>query len=379
MQTPFYDPSLSYEENSEQGPFGAFADGKDLRINDQPKVNFLGFKINTPFGIPSGPLVNAKFCQAAFKKGFDVIHYKTRRSTKFPTNEWPNVLFVDVEGDLTLQRAKKPLIGSSKIDKDPTQISITNSFGNPSPDAQEWMEDMKKAVEAEGIGQLLIASVVGTIKEGFSEEDYYDDFAKTAEFAKQTGVKVIELNLSCPNVANEGILCYSADAVESICKKTRAKIGDTKLLIKVGYFSKGQQGLLVDIVKRVLPIIDGISAINTIPAPVVNEKGGQALPGSSARLVAGICGASIKWAGLDMVKRLKQLRERWGENFAIIGVGGVMSVEDYMEYRKVEADAVQSATGAMWNPYLAQEIKKMEKEKETLIEKLAEKETYLVG
>lgn len=46
-----------------------------------------------------------------------------------------------------------------------------------------------------------------------------------------------------------------------------------------------------------------------------------------------------------------------GKDFAIIGVGGVMTPEDYLEYKNAGADIVQSATGAMWNPYLAQEIK----------------------
>ncbi len=36
-----------------------------------------------------------------------------------------------------------------------------------------------------------------------------------------------------------------------------------------------------------------------------------------------------------------------------------MIPEDYFEYRSVGADAVMSATGAMWNPYLAQEIKNL--------------------
>ncbi len=43
MQTPYYDPQKSYEENYEQGPFGAFADGIDLRTSGEPKYNFLGF------------------------------------------------------------------------------------------------------------------------------------------------------------------------------------------------------------------------------------------------------------------------------------------------------------------------------------------------
>ncbi len=357
LQTPLYDPNKTYDENYNLGPFGAFADGQDLRTDEEPKYDFLGFKISTPFGIPSGPLVNANFCKAVFEKGFDVIHYKTRRSVAFPANPWPNVLFVDIEGDLTLEKAKKPLVGSISTSKDPKQFSITNSFGNPSPEPPSiWQEDMKKAVASEGKGQLLIGSVVGTIQKGFSEEDYHNDFAKAAQMAMMTGVKVIEVNLSCPNVSSEGVLCYSKEAVEEVCRKTKEVIGNIPLLVKFGYFSKEQQELLEEIIKSILPFISGVSLINTIPAPVVDKNGNQALPGKG-RLMAGVCGASIKWAGVDMVKRLKQIKEKMGKGFAIIGVGGVMTPEDYLEYRSAGADVVQSATGAMWNPLLAQQIK----------------------
>ena len=40
--------------------------------------------------------------------------------------------------------------------------------------------------------------------------------------------------------------------------------------------------------------------------------------------------------------------------------GGVTKTEDYFEYLRAGADSVMSATGAMWNPYLAQEIKESE-------------------
>ena len=361
LKTPFYDPNLSYEDNYDEGPFGSFADGKDLRKNQEPTYDFLGFKINTPFGIPAGPLLNSKFCKGAFEKGFDVIHYKTRRTADFPCNPFPNVLFVKTDGDLTLEKSKNPLKGSLNAPENLSEVSITNSFGNPSPDASVWQEDMKKALEAEGKGQILVGSIVGTIKEGFSPEDYYDDFALGAKLIKESGVKVIELNLSCPNVASEGVLCYSPDAVESICKKARVAVGPkAKLLIKLGYFSKDQQNLLENIVERVDPFVDGISVINTIPAPVVDEKGHQALPGEG-RLKAGICGASIKWAGLDMVKRLNEIRKKGGYDFVIVGVGGVMTPDDYLEYREAGADLVQSATGAMWNPELAQDVKALGK------------------
>ena len=59
-----------------------------------------------------------------------------------------------------------------------------------------------------------------------------------------------------------------------------------------------------------------------------------------------------------MVKRLKEIREELGYKYKIIGVGGVENMDDFFEYRNNGADFVMSATGAMWNPYLAQEIKK---------------------
>jgi len=356
LQQPIYDPKKSYEENCDKGPYGLFAKTKPQKISGSPKYKFLGFKINSPFGIAAGSLPNSRFTNAAFDMGFDVNCYKTRRSEDFPANAWPNVLFVNIKGDLTLERAKKPLEGSLEPFGKDQNYSITNSFGNPSQDSKIWAQDMKKAVKYAKPGQLLIASVVGTIKEGFSAEDYYDDFAKAAKVASGAGAKVVELNLSCPNVASEGVLCYSPDAVLAICKKARKVLGKKPIVVKFGYFSHTQQKLFEGIIDSIVPYINAVSLINTIPAAVVDKKGNQALPGKG-RLVSGICGASIKWAGLDMVKRLNKLREKKGYKIEIIGVGGVMKASDFFEYRKAGADVVQSVTAAMWNPLLAQEIR----------------------
>jgi len=70
-----------------------------------------------------------------------------------------------------------------------------------------------------------------------------------------------------------------------------------------------------------------------------------------------VCGAPIKWAGIDMVKRLKNIKEKNKYSFSIEGVGGVTTAKDYQEYKEAGADVVFSCTGAMWNPSLAQEIK----------------------
>lgn len=356
----FYDPEKTYQDNFSSGPPLLYQARHPKKREIQHKQTFLGFDINVPFGIPAGPLLNSRHVKAAFEYGFDVNVYKTQRSVPFSPNQFPNILYLDIEGDLTIEQSLSPVVGKASPPERLSDFSITNSFGNPSQGPDFWQKDLTQALSYAGEGQLLIMSTVGTIQEGFSQDDYYNDFAYTAGLAKKTGVKVIEVNLSCPNVANEGIICFNPDAVETICRRVKETIENTPLLIKLGYFRPEQQELLENILKRVKPFIAGVSAINTIPAPVVNEHGEQALPGPN-RLSSGICGAAITWAGLEMVERLSQIRDKTKSEFTIIGVGGVMTADDYKQYRNKGADLVQSATGAMWNADLAYEVWQTEK------------------
>jgi dihydroorotate dehydrogenase len=127
------------------------------------------------------------------------------------------------------------------------------------------------------------------------------------------------------------------------------------LSVKIGYFQ--DDVALAHFVENIQNYVQGIASVNTIPAEVVDENGNQALPGPN-RLKSGICGAGIKWAGLEMTRRLHALRKSHGYSYIIESMGGVMNPDDYQEYKKAGADVVMSATGAMWDPYLAQEIKK---------------------
>lgn len=351
MKVPFYDPTLSYEDNLEQGPFGEFAEvGMIERHDYNPTYSFLGSKVYTPFGIPAGPLINANFVSAAFKKGFDICVYKTVRSRALPCHPQPNVLAVQVEGDLTLEKAQGELIATSDYTE---PLSITNSFGVPSLEPEQWQPDMKKAVEAAGEGQVMVGSFQGTKSESGNPEDLITDYVLAAQLVKETGAKILEANLSCPNEGTADLLCFDVDRVEVIARKIKEEIGNTPLLMKFAYFESNEQ--LEKLVKHLGPIIDGFSAINTIPAAIVNREGDQALPGEG-RLRSGVCGSSIQWAGLDMVKRLNRLRSHHEMKFTIVGVGGVMSVDAYKAYRQAGADAVMSATGAMWHPDLGRKI-----------------------
>ena len=351
---PFYDPEKSYEENFKAGPFGAFADGKVSRMpldTNGPKYNFLGFKVNSPFGIPAGPLINGKFVQAALDKGFDICVYKTVRSAKYPCHPWPNVLSVKVDGDLTEDLARNKLIANHEYSQ---PLSITNSFGVPSFDPEFWQKDLAKVVENTRPGQIVVGSFQGTKKEGQNTEEFINDFRTTAQLLRNTGVKVIEVNFSCPNEGTANLLCYDTKRSVKVARAIKEVVGEIPLIIKIAYFKDNEA--LRNFVKEIGKIVQGISAINTISAEIVDEKGEQALLGEG-RLRSGVCGHAIKWAGIDMVKKLKKIREELGYSYTIIGVGGVVNADDFFEYRNAGADIVMSATGAMWNPYLGREIK----------------------
>jgi dihydroorotate dehydrogenase (NAD+) catalytic subunit len=345
---PFYDPAKSYLDNFEHGPFGLFADTTPNSQASQPKHQFLGHPVFAPFGIPAGPLINGKFVKAALDKGFDIPVYKTVRTHRYECHPWPNVLAVKVDGDLETGRT---LIADHDYSE---PLSITNSFGVPSFDPEFWQPDMADAAAHAGVGQVVVGSFQGTLPENGSVASYIEDFVVGARLVKETGVNVIEVNLSCPNEGTANLLCFDIERSRLVAEAIKNEIGNVPLVIKMAYYTDDER--LKEFLREVGGVVDGISAINTISAEIRDAEGKQALPGEG-RLRSGVCGSAIKWAGVAMASRLARLREELGQGFEIIGVGGVGSAGAFDEYREAGADAVMSATSAMWNPLLAQEIK----------------------
>ncbi len=346
---PFYDPAKSYQENFEHGPFGLFARPAACSPVGEPIHRFLGRPVWTPFGIPAGPLLNGKFVMAALDHGFDIPVYKTVRTRRYACHPWPNVLAVDVKGDLALDQT---LVGSERYAE---PLSITNSFGVPSYDPEFWQPDMAAAVAHARAGQVVVGSFQATPSENGGVAEYIADFVLGARLVKQTGVKVIEVNLSCPNEGTANLLCFDIPRARQVVEAIKDEIGSTPLVIKIAYFR--DQHRLEQFVREIGGSVDAISAINTITAEIVDEAGGQALPGEGRRR-SGVCGSGIRWAGLEMTRRLAALRTRFVMKFEIIGVGGVGDAKAFDSYREAGADAVMSATHAMWNPALACEIKR---------------------
>lgn len=353
--TLFYDVTKTYEENYTKGPFGLFRTGLTLPSLTAHST-FFGYPVNISFGIPAGPLVNGAFVNGAQACGFSINTYKTVRSRSFPCHPFPNV--IKVTASSTDIHPGDTVLGDLAIETiDIKTDGITNSFGVPSQDPKEWQKDIKACVQSMKPGSVVIASFMGTKEAEMTRDQYIADFCHTHTLIKATDSPILEVNFSCPNIGNEGLVCNDVEISTNILEELHAQKGNVPLLVKIGYFSPSQQSQLEQLLTAIHRFADGVVAINTVPAQVVDPQGKQLLPGSQVRMTSGTCGATIRWAGLQMIERIVSYKQKqnW-KDFVIVGVGGVITPQDYLLYKQLGVDCVQSATGSMWKPYLAQEI-----------------------
>lgn len=345
----FYDDRLDFEENKAHGPFGDFSEVNASDYNPEyPAYDFFGIQVNSPFGIADGPLPTPRFIKAALDTGFDIVTLKSVRTDTFPLNPYPQVRPLDLRTDLELKAGNTVTTSIDFVEP----LAVANSFGIPSVKPDIWQSGMKASFALPKKGQALLVAFQGTVR-GEGREAFVQDHVKGVDLITQTGATVIEVNLSCPNEGEEVLACFDTDITERIVHAIKNKFPDIKLIIKLAYFENKKQ--LRELVKRVGHKVDGISAINTVPARIVNPAGNEAFPG---RPTAGVSGAPIKWAGLEMAGALNQLRRDFGMNFKILGMGGVLNAQDFHDYLDRGADFVMSVTGAMWYPNLAVDIKK---------------------
>lgn len=342
-----YDATKSYEENYDHGPF--FDGPFPKRPPITQSVKLWDWELNSPIGIPAGPLLNSHWIKFYAQMGFDIPVYKTVRSVQNPCHPNPNCLYVDPPEQMQL--GEKPKLTTVKKPEQLESLSITNSFGVPSKDPSIWMPDIAVANKALDEGQVMVVSFMGT--EGSGGRSFIEDSAYTAAMAKEAGAKILEVNFSCPNLVGSaaGALFQDPESSGATSKAIRAAIGpNQKFMIKIGNLPYEQ---LKAVVEANLPYIDGIAGINTMPGEVRLPNGEQALPGQG-RLVSGICGAKIHDVSQNFVENMAQIKQELGGDFVICGVGGIMTPEHFVERLEAGADIAMSATAIMWDPYLAQ-------------------------
>ncbi len=298
-----FDPELSFYENLTQGPLGDFDTLPKYRNTGEPKYDFFGAKVYSPFGIAAGPLPRAKFVKSALENGFDIVTFKTVRTREYPCHPSPNVIPLNINS-LDPTKPDEEVTTKSSFDY---PLTIANSFGIPSFEPTVWQREIKDSFGLIDKGQALMAAFQGTTSENGDHQAFINDHVKGVGLLVETGANIIEVNLSCPNEGHSALLCFDLETTKAIVEKINRAYPSLKLIVKIAYIH--DNAYLKQFVKEIGSIVAGITAINTVPRNIVSELGKQAFP---ERPQAGVSGAAIKLLAIGVVKRLNQHRKTFG-------------------------------------------------------------------
>lgn len=167
------------------------------------------------------------------------------------------------------------------------------------------------------------------------------DFAALAEkLAADARIAALEVNISCPNVATGGSQFGQDPAAAAAVTAAVVKVAGPKpVIVKL----TPNVGDITEIAKACEGAgADMLSCINTVAGVAVDLASRRLLP---ARVPAGLSGPAIKPVGLRCVWQVSR-----AVAIPIIGVGGIMTVEDVLEYILVGAHAVQVGTASFVRP-----------------------------
>ena len=227
-------------------------------------------------------------------------------------------------------------------------------FGNPTPRIAECTSGMINAVGLQNPGvEKVISEELPKLKacfnkpvmanvSGFSVPDY----AYTcALLDKEEQVGWIEVNISCPNVHGGG-MAFGTDplAAAEITKAVKA-VTTKPVLIKLSPNVTD----IVAIAKACEEAgADGLSLINTLLGMRIDLKTKKPI---IANKMGGFSGPAIKPVALRMVYQVYD-----AVNIPIIGMGGVTSAEDVIEFMLAGATAVEVGAANLVNPFASKEI-----------------------
>ena len=200
-------------------------------------------------------------------------------------------------------------------------VGLLNAVGLSNPGIVEYEHEVRHAREG---GAAVIGSVYGKDAE---------EFAAVASRMASYGVLAVELNLSCPHAKGLGTeVAQDPDAVEEI---TRA----VKRSVRVPVFSKLSPNV-ADIASFAEAArrggADAVTAINTVKSMAISADLKMPILKNT---YGGLSGPAIKPVGLRCVYEIRE-----SVDLPILGVGGIETGRDAIEYLMAGASAVQIGT-----------------------------------
>ncbi|WP_082388043.1 dihydroorotate dehydrogenase [Virgibacillus halodenitrificans] len=229
----------------------------------------------------------------------------------------------------------------------------TKRYGNNTPRVAETSSGMLNAIGLQNPGvEKIIASEVPFLSNfdtsiianiaGSSIEEYV---AVAAAFNEAPQVAALELNISCPNVKEGGIQFGTDPLMAAEVTAMVKRVSDLPVYVKLS----PNVSNIVEMAKAVEKAgADGLSMINTLTGMQINLKSRKPL---LANKTGGLSGQAIKPVAIRMIHDVSQ-----HVSIPIIGMGGVTSAEDVLEFLLAGASAVAVGTANFQNPFVCSEL-----------------------
>ncbi|MBP5985080.1 MAG: dihydroorotate dehydrogenase [Brachymonas sp.] len=232
-------------------------------------------------------------------------------------------------------------------------LSLRPRAGNPTPRIVETPGGMLNAIGLQNVGidafiekKLPFLRTVDTLCVANFFGDTVDEYAEMARRLNELPeVAALEMNISCPNVKQGGIVFGSdpacAAGVVAACRAATSK----PLIVKLS-------PNVTDVVAMAKACADAgadaLSLINTLIGMAIDINTRRPV---LANVTGGLSGPAIKPVALRMVLQVAR-----AVKLPIIGIGGIMSATDVIEFMLAGASAVQIGTASFITPGIAEQI-----------------------
>lgn len=273
------------------------------------RVNLCGFELKNPIIMASGTF------------GFG--------------KEYGEIYDVSILGGISskgLTLVAKP--GNEGMRVHETPSGMMNSVGLENPGVQGFID--KELPNFSRLDTCRIVNLGGGCE---------DDYVEGARLLDDKDFDIVELNISCPNVKHGGMAFgIKSEVAREVIRSVR-KATKKPLIVKLSPNAED----IVEMAKVCQEEgADGISLVNTFKAMAIDIHKRRPVFNN---VTAGLSGPAIKPIALRMVYEVCQ-----AVTIPVVGMGGIMTAEDVIEFIMAGAACVQLGTVNFANPKIGQEI-----------------------
>jgi dihydroorotate dehydrogenase (NAD+) catalytic subunit len=238
-------------------------------------------------------------------------------------------------GIVTKGLSLEPLAGNPPPRIAETRGGVLNSIGLQNIGIERFLADVLP-----GLARFSPKVIVNLFGYGF------DDYPRLAErIEPHAGIAAVELNVSCPNVAKGGIeFGHDPEILERLVRAVRGATAKP-LLVKLSP-NVAQPALLGEAAKA--GGADVLSAVNTLLGMSIDP---WTLEPRLATGRGGLSGPALKPVALRIVHDVAK-----SVGLPVIGIGGVETIDDVVEYLAAGASAVQVGTAMFRDPRTAERL-----------------------